>query len=489
MERTISMMVGKGSLNHNNRTFIAKNVDGERSKCNKVYVKENIKKVYHSLFDEALAVYNAKQTRADRRIDNYYEKIRTSRQEKLFHELIVQIGNREDTNCGMVESIYAQLALEEYMMGFQERNPNLRVFNAVMHLDEETPHLHIDYVPFSTGNKRGLSTKVSLKGALKAQGFVGMGRFDTEWKRWVEHEKECLAEIMERYKMEWLQKGSHEKHLSVYDYEKKMRKAEVAELEQEISGQKDKIASQNLVLEINETALQSQQQILEEKEAEVKKIRQETEQAKEDWEKVQIDKDEAQDSYEYYKRLAESKKGVYELFQSWSEEKKKSYQDFAKRSRELEAEVLKERVRDLEKRKSDKTEEVQAEEIKLDIVKLELQEAVSEFENVQKQADFVKEQAVQQYEKYRRIEPSERGTAMFDDMLRLKRENMILEDENRTLKEKLQKAYDFMKQFTINGLNMLESFLESIGEKVRGFSENIGFGGVAGADEVGWIYE
>ena len=131
----------------------------------------------------------------------------------------------------------------------------------------------------------------------------------------------------------------------------------------------------------------------------------------------------------------------------------------------------------MEQRKSDKTEEVQTEEIKLDIVKLELQEAVSEFENVQKQADLVKEQAMQQYEKYRRVEPSERGTAMFDDMLRLKRENMILQDENRTLKEKLQKAYDFMKQFTINGLNMLERFLESVGEKVQSFSENIGFGG------------
>ena len=223
MERTISMMVGKGSLNHNNRTFTAKNVDAERSKCNKVYVKESIKQVYHTLFDKALEAYNSKQTRADRRIDNYYEKIRTSKQEKLFHELIVQIGNRDDTNCGMVESVYAQLALEDYMMGFQERNPNLRVFNAVMHLDEETPHLHIDYVPFSIGNKRGMETKVSLKGALKAQGFVGTGRFDTEWKRWVESEKQCLAEIMERYQMEWLQKGTHEKHLSVYDFEKKMR--------------------------------------------------------------------------------------------------------------------------------------------------------------------------------------------------------------------------------------------------------------------------
>ncbi len=439
MERTISMMVGKGSLNHNNRTFIAKNVDRERSESNKVYVKENIKKVYHTFFDKALEAYNAKQSRADRRIDNYYEKIRTSKQEKLFHELIVQIGNRDDTNCGMVESVYAQSALEEYMMGFQERNPNLRVFNAVMHLDEETPHLHIDYVPFSTGNRRGLSTKVSLKGALKAQGFVGTGRFDTEWKRWVESEKQCLAEIMEHYKMEWLQKGTHEKHLSVYDYEKKMRKAEVEELEQEISGQKDKIASQSFLMGVNEETLQSQEQILEENEAKVEKIWQETEKAKEDWEKVQIDKDRVQDSYEHYKSLEESIKGLYELYHSWYEDKKKSYEEYAEKSSMLEekTDYLEQQIKELEQRKFDKAEEIQAEEIKLDIVKLELQEAVNEFENVQKEADFVKEQAVQQYEKYRRVEPSERGTVMFDDMLRLKRENMILQDENRMLKEKL----------------------------------------------------
>lgn len=479
MERTISMMVGKGSLNHNNRTFTAKNVDAERSKCNQIYVKESIKQVYHTLFDEALETYNTKQTRADRRIDNYYEKIRTSKQEKLFHELIVQIGNKDDTNCDMLESVYAQSALEEYMMGFQQRNPNLRVFNAVMHLDEETPHLHIDYVPFSTGNKRGLETKVSLKGALKAQGFVGTGRFDTEWKRWVESEKQCLAEIMEHYKMEWLQKGTHEKHLSVYDYEKKMRKAEVAELEQEISEQKDKIASQSFLMEVNEEALQSQEQILEKNEAKAEKIRQETEKAKEDWEKIQIDKDRVQDSYEFYQKMAKSAKESYELYHSWCEEKQKSYEEYAEKNSVLaeKTNALEGQIKELEQRKSDRVEEVQAEEIKLDIVKMQLQDAVNDFEDVQKQADFVKEQAMQQYEKYRRVEPSERGTAMFDDMIQLKRENMILKDENRTLKEKLQKAYDFMKQFTINGLNMLERFLESVGERVYSFSENIGFGG------------
>lgn len=58
--------------------------------------------------------------------------------------------------------------------------------------------------------------------------------------------------------MEWLQKGTHEKHLSVYEYERKMRKAEVEELEQEISSQKDIIADQSLILETNETALVDQ---------------------------------------------------------------------------------------------------------------------------------------------------------------------------------------------------------------------------------------
>ena len=268
---------------------------------------------------------------------------------------------------------------------------------------------------------------------------MGTGRFDTEWKRWVESEKQCLAEIMEHYKMEWLQKGTHEKHLSVYDYEKKMRKAEVEELEQEISGQKDKIASQSFLMGVNEETLQSQEQILEENEAKVEKIWQETEKAKEDWEKVQIDKDRVQDSYEHYKSLEESIKGLYELYHSWYEDKKKSYEEYAEKSSMLEekTDYLEQQIKELEQRKFDKAEEIQAEEIKLDIVKLELQEAVNEFENVQKEADFVKEQAVQQYEKYRRVEPSERGTVMFDDMLRLKRENMILQDENRMLKEKL----------------------------------------------------
>ena len=114
MKRTISAEVGKGSVNHNSRKFKAANVDPERTHLNIEYCNEPIKQVYHKLFDEALERYNEKQTRSDRRIENYYEKIRTGKQEKPFHELIIQIGNRDDTGSGTEIGEQAKVALDEY---------------------------------------------------------------------------------------------------------------------------------------------------------------------------------------------------------------------------------------------------------------------------------------------------------------------------------------------------------------------------------------
>ncbi len=226
-------MVGKGSVNHNSREFNAKNTDPERTYLNTEYCNIDIKEVYHYLFDYALETYNEKQKRADRRIENYYEKIRTGRQEKLFHEIIIQIGNHEDTNSKTPEGELAERILDEYYREFQKRNPYLYVFSAHLHMDEATPHLHIDFVPFTTESKRGLDTRVSLKQALANQGFIGKSRQETEWSLWVESEKKALEEVMKRYSVQWEKKGTHEKHLSVYDYEKKMRRQEVEELTQQ----------------------------------------------------------------------------------------------------------------------------------------------------------------------------------------------------------------------------------------------------------------
>ena len=243
MQRTISAMVGKGSVNHNSRKFKAEDVDAERSYLNADYCNESIKKVYHELFDEALARYNAKQTRADRKIENYYEKIRSSKQEKPFHELILQIGDKENMGAECENGQLARQVLDEYYRGFQERNPQLRVFSAHLHLDEATPHLHIDFVPFTTGSKRGLETRVSLKQALAAQGFKCGTRSDTEWNQWVQSEKEQLAAVMERYEIEWEHKGTHEKHLSVLEYKKQEREKEIEQLDNQLAEKKDEFVS------------------------------------------------------------------------------------------------------------------------------------------------------------------------------------------------------------------------------------------------------
>lgn len=239
MQRTISAIVGKGSVNHNSRKFKAENVDGSRTHLNIDYCNEPIKKTYHELFDEALKRYNEKQTRADRRIENYYEKIRNSKQEKPFHELILQIGDRENMSAESENGQLARQILDEYYREFQERNPNLKVFSAHLHMDEATPHLHIDFVPFTTGSKRGLDTRVSLKQALAAQGFKGGTRGDTEWNQWVSAEKSALAFVMERYGIEWEHKGTHEKHLSVLDYKKQERQKEIEILDDKLAEKKD----------------------------------------------------------------------------------------------------------------------------------------------------------------------------------------------------------------------------------------------------------
>ena len=263
MERTISGMMGKGSVNHNTRSFSAKNVDRERSKDNVEFCHEDIKQVYHKLFDEALKRYNAKQKRSDRKIDDYYEKIRQSKQEKLFHEVIFQIGNKGDMNAKSWKGDLAKEILTEFMKDFQERNPNLYVFSAHLHMDEETPHLHIDFVPFIRNSKRGLDTRVSLKGALAEQGFAGGTRGTTEWNQWIESEKVELAVVIEHHGIEWLQKGTHNKHLSVLDYEKQERTKEVAQLENEKQNKTQEIKQLNNQLVRSEELLRAAQQQVE----------------------------------------------------------------------------------------------------------------------------------------------------------------------------------------------------------------------------------
>ena len=250
------MMTGKGSINHNSRKFHAENTIPERSHLNVEYCCENIKDVYHVLFDEAVERYNAKQKRKDRCIDDYYEKIRTGKQEKLFHEVILQIGNKDDCASDSENGALASKILDEFMKEFQQRNPTLRVFSAHLHMDEATPHLHIDFIPYITESKRGVDTRVSLKQALGTLGFKGGSRGDTELNQWINSEKQQLAMVMERHGIEWEQKDTHEEHLSVLEFKKKERTKEVAELENLLAEKKEDVQTLDEVLKDNLTQIE-----------------------------------------------------------------------------------------------------------------------------------------------------------------------------------------------------------------------------------------
>ncbi len=240
---SISIELGKGVLNHNNRKFIADNVDKNRTKDNIEYENISLENAYHDLFDEALKRYNDRQKRSDRKIKNYLEHIQKGKQEKPFYEIIVQVGNKNDMGVNTHNKDLSKTILDEYMKEFQKRNPNLYVFNAHLHMDEATPHLHIDFIPFTTNSKRGLDTRVSMKQALSSQGFKGGTREETEWSQWVNSEKQELSKAMLEHNVEWEYQGNDKEHLSVIDYKKQERTKEVAELERQCSVLKDNIVN------------------------------------------------------------------------------------------------------------------------------------------------------------------------------------------------------------------------------------------------------
>lgn len=133
MERTISFVKGKGSINHNNCEFITDYVDRDRIKDNIVYVRKKLSIAYEEFFGEAVKEYDEKQKRKDRQygsVKNYITSLENSKNgKKLFYENIVQIGDMTDSGCGTPEGKVCADILNEYALTFQERNPNLQVIN------------------------------------------------------------------------------------------------------------------------------------------------------------------------------------------------------------------------------------------------------------------------------------------------------------------------------------------------------------------------
>lgn len=170
---TMSIAKGRGDLRHNNREFRPKNADPQRKDKNITLVKEDLQKVYHELFDESVIKYNDTQKRNDRKIKNYFDKIYRSKKEKPFYEFIIQVGNQNDqpseTKCKAILKEFNDMLIKDY--------PSLRVFNSIIHMDESTPHLHIDFVPVGDGYKKGMEKRASFKRVLKNLGLSDFREF------------------------------------------------------------------------------------------------------------------------------------------------------------------------------------------------------------------------------------------------------------------------------------------------------------------------
>ena len=214
---SISFRVDDGVIEHNNRNFLPKNVDPARTCDNITYKCEKLREKYHQLFDGALEEYNSKK-RSNEKIADYYEHIKNGKQEKLFSEVVVQFGDAESCGSKSGNRELAKEMLDEYMKSFEERNPNMKVFNAVLHLDEATPHLHIDFVPICTNQTRGLSTRVSLKRALAEQGITAQSHKKSEWAVWKDTEFEYMTKILRKHGFERDVKNIHREHLTVDEY-------------------------------------------------------------------------------------------------------------------------------------------------------------------------------------------------------------------------------------------------------------------------------
>lgn len=217
---TVSIAKGRGYLNHNDRSIdrvSEKSWDPELSRKNVICRNIPIQDAYEQLFGKALSEYNQRQidvNHPERQIKNYYDHISRSKQEKPFYEFVVAFGNMNDKDTEIYPVL--QRCLDEYITNFDERNPNFKVFQKIVHLDEKgIDHAHLDFIPVSTHNKRGLTVKNSFRGALKEMGYTGK----TAFLDWRQSEEKYMAEILERHGLEFERGDGRQEHLNVRQYQ------------------------------------------------------------------------------------------------------------------------------------------------------------------------------------------------------------------------------------------------------------------------------
>lgn len=232
----------KTNIKHNNREFTEKqkqknsHIDYSKSSENKFLVQKDLKELYEQEFSEVLQKYNDKQKRNDRKIENYYEHIKDSKKTALQQEMIIQVGDKDDFNSQENFEI-ANEVLEEWFSDFEKRNPNLKVYNAVIHNDEASPHLHLNFVPVASDYKRGLEKQVSFDRAIIQQDkTLNKQRPFNDWR---EKEVDLVADLLQKRGIERKLVGTNE-YKDVNEYkDKKDLEREIEKLENQIAEKKN----------------------------------------------------------------------------------------------------------------------------------------------------------------------------------------------------------------------------------------------------------
>ena len=471
-EKTISgAMYSAPNLEHNLRTHIPPNSVEERRHLNWVYTNDTeitLQQVYEKLFAKPYKEWRdreIKKGRGKRFPPTYYEKIEKDKQKHLCYEIIWQIGDMRDTGFVYTpdDANRAQDLLDEfakYLLELPEVcvvtqkelddpswkppfDAGLIVHHMVYHGDENSPHIHMTYIPYTTNSSKGAPIQNAFAQTFKDLGYPTTMRQavtetgDLVWQKdedgnlkpqmkrdryggadWVETQKAVLQDMMlKAFGWERFYKGSNPRgNLLLSDYRREKAAEMAKEEERKLENIKDKVATGQATIQAQAEQMEAMLESLD-KGAEVER-------------QLSI-------------RITDKNSELDDVLRN-----------LADKSTELD-----EVKQDL----TDKKSEVRVQEQKLTLIKKDADEAIQKAKFAEELIDY-----------FRNINSGDREKAYFEKMLDLKYENECFKQENQELKAenwslraKLEKAYDFMRQFTINGMNMLEHFLRSIGEWVQ----------------------
>lgn len=319
---SISITKEKYSRLHNNKKFLSQNIN--KNENNITYKKESLAAAYQKCFAKAVEEYNAGQKRADRKINGvkgYMDQVKSSGNgEQLCYEIIIQVGNVKNCNTGTEGGKVAKKILDEYMQNFKKRNPNLYIFSAVLHADEQTPYLHIAYIPLANDYKNGLKIRNSLDRALKQQGVEGKAnKFENRTIAWQEIEKKAIEKIMNNLGIERAEdKGFKEKRKSIEYYKAVINdiNSKFRELEVEISSRPTLLDKEKLTVKKEDLEILKDRAKLSlvHEEAAKKLINELTKSVKKTSEEFSAAKEYSIKYREKYKEALEIKEKCFEIF-------------------------------------------------------------------------------------------------------------------------------------------------------------------------------